>query len=148
MDSTRTLAILKPDCMQRKLAGKVIDHLFQQGFIPVALKLVKLNTTSAGAFYSVHKERAFFKDLLAFMTESPVLVMVLEKEDAVSALRTVIGATDPAEAADGTVRKLYAENKQRNIIHASDSVDNAGKEIAFFFSGKELINITGAGYDR
>jgi nucleoside-diphosphate kinase len=143
MSGTRTLAILKPDCMQRNLAGKVIDHLIQAGFSLVALNLVKLTKETAGAFYAVHKERAFYPDLLAFMTECAVITMVLEKEDAVSDLRRVIGATDPQEAREGTVRKQYAENKQRNIIHASDSPENACKEIAFFFSEKELIDTTG-----
>jgi nucleoside-diphosphate kinase len=147
MHVTRTLAILKPDCMQQKSAGKVIDHLIQAGFFLIAVKLVKLTRESAGAFYAVHKEREFYQDLLTFMTEGPVIVMVLEKEEAVPELRRVIGATDPREAAEGTVRKLYAENKQRNIIHASDSPENAQKEITFFFSDRELIDITGASHD-
>ena len=147
MVATRTLAILKPDCIKRKLAGKVIDHLLQVNFTIVALKLIQLTTRSAGAFYAVHKERPFYADLLEFMTEGVVFVMVLEKDDAVSELRTVVGATDPQEAADGTIRCLYAENKQRNIIHASDSPENAQKEIAFFFSNSELIDTTGADYE-
>jgi nucleoside-diphosphate kinase len=147
MPITRTLAILKPDCVQQKLAGKVIDHLVQAGFTLIAIKLVKLTKKSAGAFYAVHQEKAFYRDLLTFMTESAVIVIVLEKEDAVSELRRVIGATDPLEADEGTVRKLYAENKQRNIIHASDSTENAEKEITFFFSERELIDITGVDHD-
>jgi nucleoside-diphosphate kinase len=147
MSSTRTLAILKPDCIQRNLSGKVIDHLIQAGFKLGALKLVKLTKETAGAFYTVHKDRTFFPDLIAFMTECAVITMVLEKEDAVSELRRVIGATDPREAQKGTVREQYAENKQRNIIHASDSTENAFKEIAFFFSEKELIDTTGVVYE-
>jgi nucleoside-diphosphate kinase len=136
----RTLAILKPDCVQKKLAGKVIDLLLQDGFKIIAMKMTRLNKESAGGFYAVHKERAFFPDLMNFMTESEVVPMVLEKENAIADLRKTIGATDPEEAEGGTVRKLYAENKQNNIIHASDSVQNAEIEIAFFFSNKELID--------
>ena len=135
----RTLAILKPDCIRRNLAGKVIDHLLNAGFKIVALKMVKLTRETAGEFYAVHKERPFYNDLLDFMTETKVIPMILEKENAVPELRKTIGATDPAEADDGTVRKLYAENKQNNIIHASDSDENAGIEISFFFSQKEII---------
>jgi nucleoside-diphosphate kinase len=148
MLQTRTLAILKPDCMQRNLGGKVIDRLLEAGFSIMALKMVKLTRESAGAFYAVHKERAFYQDLLEFMTERPVIVMVLQKKDAVADLRTVIGATDPQEAENGTIRKVYAENKQRNIIHASDSPENAGKEITFFFSHIELIDATGVNHDE
>lgn len=135
----RTLAILKPDCIRRNLAGKVIDHLLNAGFKIVALKMVKLTKDVAGKFYAVHKERLFYNDLLDFMTETKVIPLVLEKENAVPELRKIIGATDPTEAEVGTVRKLYAENKQNNIIHASDSVENANIEISFFFSAKEII---------
>jgi nucleoside-diphosphate kinase len=135
----RTLAILKPDCIRRNLAGKVIDHLLNAGFEIVAMKMVKLTKEVAGEFYAVHKERPFYNDLLDFMTETKVIPMILEKENAVPELRKTIGATDPAEAEVGTVRKLYAENKQNNIIHASDSVENANIEMAFFFSAKETI---------
>lgn len=135
----KTLAILKPDCVQKKLTGKVIDHLLNAGFTIVAMKMVKLTRDTAGEFYSVHKERPFYNNLLDFMTESMVVPMVLEKEQAVSGLRKTIGATNPAEAEEGTIRKLYADNKQNNIIHASDSVENAGIEQAFFFSSQELI---------
>ncbi len=135
----RTLAILKPDCVQRRLTGKVIDHLLIAGFHIVALKRVKLTRETAGEFYRVHKERPFYNKLLDFMTESMVVPMVLEKENAVAELRKTIGATDPDEAEEGTVRRIYAESKQNNVIHASDSVENAGIEITFFFSQKELI---------
>ena len=127
----KTLAILKPDCIQKKLAGRVIDHLLSTGFVIKALKLVKLNKSTAAEFYAVHKARPFFNDLIDFMTEREVITMVLEKHDAVKNLRETIGATDPAEAADGTIRKLYADNKQNNIIHASDSPENAKTEISF-----------------
>lgn len=135
----RTLAILKPDCVQKKLIGKVIDHLLNKGFEIIGLKMVHLTKQTAGEFYAVHKGRPFYAELVDFMTESPVIVLALEKENAVADLRQVIGATDPAEAAEGTVRRLYAESKGRNIIHASDSVENAGIELAFFFSNKEII---------
>ncbi len=103
------------------------------------MKIVHLNKETAGAFYAVHKGRPFYDELVEFMIESPVVVMALQKENAVADLREVIGATDPAEAAEGTVRRLYAESKGRNIIHASDSPENAKIEIGFFFSKKELI---------
>lgn len=135
----RTLAILKPDCIRRNLAGKVLDNLLDAGFKIVALKMVKLTKETAGEFYAVHNERPFYNDLLVFMTETKVIPMILEKQNAVTELRKTIGATDPAEAEDGTIRKLYAENKQNNIIHASDSVENANIEISFFFSAKEII---------
>ena len=135
----RTLAILKPDCIQKNLMGEVITHLLKAGFKVTGIKMVKLTQQTAGAFYAVHKGRPFYDELVDFMTESPVLPLVLEKENAVGDLRKVIGATDPAEAEAGTVRKLYAESKGRNIIHASDSVENARIEWGFFFSEKELI---------
>jgi nucleoside-diphosphate kinase len=137
----QTLAILKPDCVQKQLIGKVIDHLLNAGFRIVAMKMTHLSRESAGKFYAVHNERSFYPDLLDFMTESEVVPMILEKENAVADLRETIGATDPAEAEEGTVRKLYAENKQNNIIHASDSDENAKIEIVFFFSQKEIIDI-------
>ncbi|APF20211.1 nucleoside-diphosphate kinase [Caldithrix abyssi] len=135
----RTLAILKPDCVQKGLIGKVIDHLLNKGFDIIGMKMVHLTKQTAGEFYAVHKGRPFYDELVDFMTESPVVVMALEKENAVAGLREVIGATDPAEAAEGTVRRLYAESKGRNIIHASDSPENAKIELGFFFSNKELI---------
>ena len=137
---TQTLTILKPDCVQKRLIGKVIDHLLNSGFKIVAMKMLHLTRQSAGEFYAVHKERPFFPDLLDFMTESEVVPMILEKENAITDLRKTIGATDPAEAEEGTVRKLFAENKQNNIIHASDSEENAKIEISFFFSQKEIID--------
>ena len=135
----RTLAILKPDCVQKKLVGKVINHLLEAGFEIIAMRIVKLTQETAGEFYSVHKDKSFYNNLLDFMTESKVVPMVLEKENAVSELRKTIGATDPAEAEEGTIRKLFAASKQNNIIHASDSVENARIERAFFFSFKEII---------
>ena len=138
--SNRTLAILKPDCIQNNNAGKVIDHLLNAGFKIVAMKMVKLTKDTAGEFYAIHKERPFYGELVEFMMETRVIPLVLEKENAVAALRETIGATDPAEAAEGTVRKLYAENKGRNTIHASDSDENALREMLFFFSETEIIS--------
>ena len=136
----RTLAILKPDGVQSNKIGKVIQHLLDAGFTIRAMKMIKLTKETAGAFYEVHKERPFYAELVEFMAESRIVPIALERENAVAELRKVIGATDPAEAEDGTVRKLYAESKGRNIIHASDSDENAQIELSFFFSSQELIN--------
>ncbi len=133
-----TLAIIKPDAVGSGLAGKIIAHLEAQGFVVRAVRMTRLSKSQAQAFYEVHRERPFFGSLMEYMTSGPCLPMVLERDDAVRHLRTVIGATDPAEAADGTIRKLYAESKERNAIHASDSPENALQEIGFFFSGAEL----------
>ncbi len=135
----RTLAILKPDCVNRGLIGKVIGRLEGAGFVIKAAKMVRLTHETAGGFYAVHKERPFFGELIAFMTEAPVIPMVLERENAVLGLREVIGATDPKEAKKGTIRADLAEDKQRNLIHASDSPENAQTEIYFFFGQFELI---------
>lgn len=136
-----TLAILKPDAVGSKKAGKILAHLEGAGFTVKALKLVSLSKAQAGEFYAVHRERGFYAELVEFMTSGPVIPMVLEAPDAVTKLRTTIGATDPAEAAPGTVRKLFAESKGRNAIHASDSDENAAREIAFFFSEYERIAV-------
>ena len=136
----RTLAILKPDCVQNNKIGHVIKHLLDAGFNIVGMKMVKLNNQTAGEFYAVHKERPFYAELVDFMTESRIVPIALERENAVAELRKVIGATDPAEAEEGTVRKLYAESKGRNIIHASDSDENAQIELSFFFASRELID--------
>ena len=136
-----TLAILKPDAVGSGKAGKILAHLEGAGFRVRALKLLRLSREQASAFYAVHRERGFYAELVEFMTSGPVIPMVLEAPDAVAELRTTIGATDPAEAAAGTVRKLYAESKGRNAIHASDSDDNALREIAFFFSEHERLGI-------
>jgi len=133
-----TLAIIKPDAAGSGLAGKIIAHLEAQGFMVRAVRMTRLSKSQAQSFYEVHRERPFFGSLVEYMTSAPCVPMVLERDDAVSHLRTVIGATDPAEAADGTIRKLYAESKERNAIHASDSPENALREIGFFFSGAEL----------
>ncbi|MGE0160667.1 MAG: nucleoside-diphosphate kinase [Gemmatimonadales bacterium] len=136
-----TLAILKPDAVGSGKAGKILAHLEGAGFRARALKMIRLSKDQAGAFYEVHRERGFYAELVEFMTSGPVIPIVLEAADAVAKLRATIGATDPAEAAPGTVRKLYAESKGRNAIHASDSDENALREIAFFFSEHERIGI-------
>jgi nucleoside-diphosphate kinase len=133
-----TLAIIKPDAVQNRLTGKILAHLEAAGFVVRAARLVRLTTPQAEAFYEVHRERPFYRSLVTFMTSGPALALVLERDDAVTRLRDVIGATDPAEAKAGTVRKLYAESKERNAIHASDSAANAAREVAFFFAESEL----------
>jgi len=132
-----TLAIIKPDAVGSGNAGKIIAHLENSGFSIKAINLTVLNREQAGAFYSVHKGKPFYEELVDFMTSGPVIPMVLEADAAVEKLRGVIGATDPAEAAEGTVRSIYAESKGRNAIHASDSDENAQIEIGFFFSPNE-----------
>lgn len=138
---SRTLAIIKPDATGAGRAGKIVAHLEQGGFTVKALRLTWLTQAQAEEFYAVHRERPFYGELVEFMTSGPCIPMVLEADEAVARLREAIGATDPAEAAEGTVRKLYAESKGRNAIHASDSDDNAAREIAFFFSESELLAV-------
>ena len=139
MAGHRTLTIIKPDAFASGKAGKIIAHLEGQGFKVVAARVMRLTAAQAGEFYAVHKERPFFGSLTAFMTSGTCMPMVLEKADAVAALRAAIGATDPAEAEAGTVRKLYAESKERNAIHASDSDENAAREAGFFFAEADLL---------
>jgi nucleoside-diphosphate kinase len=138
MPGTRTLTIIKPDAFATAKSGQIIAHLERGGFRIVAARVIHLSQAQAEAFYEVHRERPFFKPLTAFMTSGPCMPMVLERADAVGALRTAIGATDPAQAAEGTVRRLYAESKERNAIHASDSDENAEREARFFFPDTEL----------
>jgi nucleoside-diphosphate kinase len=138
-----TLGIVKPDAIESGKAGRIVAHLEQAGFTIRAARLVRLTREQAGVFYEVHRERPFFPGLVSFMTSGPCLPMALEREDAVTTLRTVIGATDPAEAAAGTIRKLYAESKGRNAIHASDSPENAAREVGFFFAEGELAGLWG-----
>jgi nucleoside-diphosphate kinase len=135
MAGTRTLTIIKPDAFGSQKAGKIIAHLESQGFGLKAARVMHMTLAEAEAFYAVHKGRGFFGELVEFMSSGPCMPLVLEKADAVLALRDAIGATDPAEAAAGTVRKLFAESKGRNAIHASDSDENAVVESAFFFPG-------------
>ena len=135
----RTFSILKPDATRRNLTGKVNARLEEAGLRIVAQKRVRLSRAQAEAFYAVHKERPFFKSLCDFMTSGPVVVQVLEGEGAVEKNRLVMGATDPAKAADGTIRKDFAESIEANSVHGSDSPENAASEIAFFFSQTEIV---------
>ena len=139
MAGNRTLTIIKPDAFGAAKAGKILAHLEQQGFRVLAARVVHLSEAEAGEFYAVHRERPFYRSLVSFMTSGPCMPMILEKEGAVAALRDAIGATDPAEAKAGTVRKLFAESKERNAIHASDSDENAEREGRFFFSETEVL---------
>jgi nucleoside-diphosphate kinase len=137
-----TLAIIKPDAIAAGNTGKILAHLEAQGFVLRAARFVRLTQPQAEAFYAVHRERPFYRSLCAFMTSGPALAMALERDNAVAHLREVIGATDPAEAKPGTVRKLYAQSKERNAIHASDSPETAAREVAFFFPEAELASFT------
>lgn len=134
-----TLAIVKPDAVAAGRAGKVLAHLEEKGFRIRALRMMRMTDEQAGEFYAVHRERPFYASLVAFMTSGPCIPVLLERQDAVPALREAIGATDPAEAAPGTVRALYAESKERNAIHASDSDENAVREAAFFFATADFL---------
>lgn len=138
-----TLGIIKPDAVEAGRTGLILAHLEREGFALEAARMVCLTRAEAEAFYEVHRGRPFYDELVAFMTSGPCLPMALERDDAVAYLRTVIGATDPAEAAPGTVRKLYAESKGRNAIHASDSDENAVREVGFFFPEGELARLGG-----
>ncbi len=135
-----TLAIIKPDAVEARKTGLILAKLEEEGFTIRAARFARLDIAEAGAFYAVHRERPFYEPLKRFMTSGPILALALERENAVAHLRKVIGATDPAEAAPGTVRALYAENKERNAIHASDSDETARQELAFFFSQREILN--------
>ncbi len=138
-----TLAIVKPDAVGRGLTGRILAHLEEQGFRIRGLRMMRLDEAQAREFYAVHRERPFYASLVRFMTSGPVVPVLLERDDAVATLREVIGATDPAEAAAGTVRALYAESKERNVIHASDAPETARREAAFFFPAADILE-TGA----
>ena len=142
MAGNRTLAIIKPDEVGTGKSGAILAHLERDGFVVRAARLVRLTKAQAGAFYEVHRGRPFYDELVSFMTSGPCLPIALERTDAVARYRTVIGATDPGEAAEGTIRKLYAESKGRNAVHGSDSDENAAREIAFFFPESELADLT------
>ena len=139
MAGTHTLTIVKPDAFGAGKAGKIIALLEEKGFAVRAARVLRMTTEQAGQFYEVHRARPFYGELVDFMTSGACMPLILEKADAVSALRDAIGATDPAEAAVGTVRKLYAESKGRNAIHASDSDENAAREARFFFAECEWV---------
>jgi nucleoside-diphosphate kinase len=135
--------MLKPDAIAGGKAGLIIAHIQKEGFAIRAARLTRLSKPQAAKFYEVHRGRPFYEDLVAFMTSGPVLPMALEREDAVARFRAVIGATDPVEAAPGTIRKLYAESKGKNAVHGSDSAENGEREVAFFFTEAELANLWG-----
>ena len=139
MATTRTFSILKPDATRRNLTGAVTAMLEQAGLRVVASKRILMSREQAEGFYGVHAERPFFGDLVAFMTSGPVVVQVLEGEDAVARNRQVMGATNPANADEGTIRKVHAESIEANTVHGSDSEENAATEIAFFFADEEIV---------
>lgn len=135
--SNRTFTMIKPDAMQNGHAGAILDQIIKGGFRVVSLKMTKLSEEKAGEFYAIHKARPFFGELVEFMSSGPIIAAILEKENAVADFRTLIGATDPAKADAGTIRKLYANSVGENAIHGSDSDENAAIEGNFFFSGLE-----------
>ncbi len=136
----RTLAILKPDCVKKNLQGVVLSRIQQAGFRILGMKMLRMSEQAAGGFYAVHRGRPFYDGLVKFMSGGPCVVVALEKENAVASFRALIGATDPKEAAEGTIRKLYADNKGENIVHGSDSPENGRLEVAYFFSERELVD--------
>ena len=139
MAVTRTFSIIKPDATRRNLTGAVTKMLEEAGLRVVASKRIHMSKDQAEGFYAVHKERPFFGELVAFMTSGPVVVQVLEGEDAVKRNRDIMGATNPADAAEGTIRKTFAESIEANSVHGSDSDENAAIEIAFFFAPEEIV---------
>jgi len=136
---TKTFAIIKPDAVKNGYTGKIYDRILQAGFNILSAKLLKMTNEQAEGFYNVHRERPFFNDLVEFMTSGPCMVLALENSNAVAALRETIGATNPDEAKENTIRKDFASNVQENAVHGSDSDENAEKEIAFFFTDAELL---------
>ena len=139
MATNRTFTMLKPDAIENMHMGKILDMIIQAGFSIKAMKYTLLSLEDAKKFYEVHSERPFYGELVEYMTSGPIVAAILEKDNAVADFRTLIGATDPAEAADGTIRKAYAENKGRNAVHGSDSDENAAIEGAFHFSASEIF---------
>ena len=135
----QTLAIIKPDATERNLTGRILAQLEEAGFRIRALRSMRLAEPQAQEFYAVHRERPFYGELVEFMTSGPVVPVLLERENAIAKLREVIGATDPAEAEEGTIRALFAESKGRNSIHASDAPETAAREIPFFFAAADVI---------
>ena len=137
--SQRTLAIIKPDAVERKLAGRIIQRIEDEGFSVRAMRRVRLTEAQAEGFYDVHRARPFFASLTSFMSSAPVIVLVLDAEDGIRKWRTLMGATDPAKADAGTLRKEFAESIERNATHGSDAPDTAAYEIGYFFAGVDLI---------
>jgi nucleoside-diphosphate kinase len=134
----RTLCIVKPDAVEKRRAGAILQRIEEGGFRIVALRMTHLTKREAEGFYEVHRQRPFFGELVQFMTRSPAVLAVLEREDAVTGWRDLMGATDPAKAASNTIRKLFGSNVGENATHGSDSLDNAKREIAYFFTGAEV----------
>ena len=139
MSVERTFSIIKPDAVAAGHAGEILAMLQQAGFRILGMRMTRLSDAQARAFYGVHKERGFFEGLVKFMTEGPIVVLALERENAVKQLREVMGATNPANAAEGTVRKRFATDIERNAIHGSDAPETAAQELAFFFTGADLL---------
>jgi nucleoside-diphosphate kinase len=135
--SNRTFTMIKPDAFRNGHSGAILDRIIKEGFNIKALKMVKLSAEKAGEFYAVHKERPFYGELVGFMSSGPIIAAILEKENAVESFRTLIGATNPAQAAEGTIRKMFATSVGENAVHGSDSNENAAIEGAFFFAGLE-----------
>lgn len=138
MATERTLCIIKPDAVQKRNAGSILQHALEEGFNVLAMRQQRLSLREAEGFYAVHRERPFFKDLCEFMTRGPVVLIALERENAVAHWRKVIGATDPAKADAGTIRKLYGSSLGENAVHGSDSVENGRIECSYYFQGSEL----------
>lgn len=139
MATNRTFTMLKPDSVEKGNTGAILNMINQAGFRIVAMKMTQMTTADAQAFYAIHKERAFFGELVQYMTRGPIVAAILEKDNAVEEFRKLIGATNPAEAAEGTIRKLYAASIGENAVHGSDSDENAAIEGAFHFSGREMF---------
>jgi nucleoside-diphosphate kinase len=139
--SNKTIAIIKPDAVSKNVIGEIVAKITQAGFKVNGMKLIKLSESQAGAFYEIHKERPFYGELIEYMTSGPVVPISLEKENAVEDFRKLIGATNPDEAEEGTIRKLYGAGIEANAIHGSDSDENAAIETNFFFSRAELVNL-------
>lgn len=139
MNGKLTLTIIKPDAVGSGHTGKIINHIISAGYKVKAMKMIHMNEREAGGFYDVHRERPFFNDLVAFMTSGPCVPIVLEKDNAVTDFRTLIGATNPKDAAEGTIRALYAESIEANAVHGSDSDENALREASYFFSALEMF---------
>ena len=139
MATNRTFTMIKPDAVEQGHIGAILEKITASGFRIVGMKLTQMTIADAETFYAIHKERPFFGELVAFMTRGPIVAAVLEKENAVADFRTLIGATNPAEAAEGTIRALYATSVGENAVHGSDSDENAAIESAFHFSGRELF---------
>ena len=139
MTNNRTFTMLKPDSIEKGNIGPILEKITASGFRIVAMKLTQLTIPDAQAFYAVHKDRPFFEDLVSYMTSGPIVAAILEKDNAVEDFRTLIGATNPAEAAEGTIRKMFAESISQNAVHGSDSDENACIESAFHFSAREMF---------